>query len=104
MWGVPVIMCVSTIEVYFQFILIAAFLVDVGRVTFGRGVSKIKVFSFTMIWLNYLIKYCMVKMLVFVSFPNSTIRLRNSVYSSQTARTVYRQSLERLSYTLHTGH
>ena len=43
----------------------------------------------------------MVKMLVFVSFPNSTIRLSNSVYSSQTAKTVYRQSLERLSFLLH---
>ena len=43
----------------------------------------------------------MVKMLVFVSFPNSTIRLRNSVYSSQTAQTVYRQSLGRLYFTLH---
>ena len=40
----------------------------------------------------------MVKMLVFVSFPNSTIRLRNSVYSSQTAQTVFRQSLKRLYY------
>ena len=40
-------------------------------------------------------------MLVFVSFPNSTIRLRNSVYSSWTAWTVYRQSLERLYYMLH---
>ena len=40
----------------------------------------------------------MVKILVFVSFPNSTIRLSNSVYSSQTAWTVYRQSLERQSY------
>ena len=100
-WGVPIIMCVSTIEVYFWFILIAAFIVDVGRVTFGRGVSKIRVFSFTMIWLNYLIKYCMIKMLVFVSFPNSTIRLKNLVYLSQTAWTVYRQSLERLYFTLH---
>ena len=43
----------------------------------------------------------MVKMLVFVSFPNSTIRLSNSVYSSQTAQTVYRQSLERLYSMLH---
>ena len=41
-------MC-QKIEVYFQFILIAAFIVDVGRVTFDKGVSKIKVFSFTMI-------------------------------------------------------
>ena len=44
MWGVPIIRCASTIEVYFWFILIAAFIVDVGRVTFGRGVSKIRVF------------------------------------------------------------
>ena len=72
-----------------------------GRVPFGRGVSKIKVFLFTMIWLNYLIKYCMVKMLVFVSFPNSTIRLRNLVYSSQTAWAVFRQSLKSLYYMLH---
>ena len=43
----------------------------------------------------------MVKMLVFVSFPNSTIRLRNSVFSLQTAQTVYRQSLECLYYMLH---
>ena len=43
----------------------------------------------------------MVKMLVFVSFLNSTVRLKNLVYSSQTARTVYRQSLECLYYTLH---
>ena len=42
-------MC-QKIEVYFQFIPIAAFIVDVGRVTYDRGVSKIKViFSFTMI-------------------------------------------------------
>ena len=40
-------------------------------------------------------------MLVFVSFPNSTIRLRNSVYSSQTAQTAYKQSLECLYYPLH---
>ena len=43
----------------------------------------------------------MVKMLFFVSFPNSTIRLSNSVYSSQTAQTVYRQSFERIYYMLH---
>ena len=42
----------------------------------------------------------MVKMLVFVSFPNSTIRLRNLVYLSQTAWTVYRQSLECLYFML----
>ena len=80
-WGVPLIMCVSKIDVYFWFILITAFIVDVGRVTFSRGVSKIRVFSFTMTWLIYLLKYYMVKILVFVSFPNSTIRLSNSVYS-----------------------
>ena len=45
MWGgVLIIMCVSTIEVYFWFILIAAFLVDVGRVTFGRGCPKLRFF------------------------------------------------------------
>ena len=50
MWGGSTNnVCVSKIEVYFQFILIAAFIVDVGRVTFSRGVSKIRVFSFTMI-------------------------------------------------------
>ena len=43
----------------------------------------------------------MVKMLVFVSFPNSTIRLRNLVYLSQTAQTVHRQSSECLYFTLH---
>ena len=43
----------------------------------------------------------MVKMLVFVSFTNSTIRLRNLVYSSQTAWTDFRQSLKRLYFTLH---
>ena len=37
------------IDVYFWFILIAAFIVDVGRVIFSRGVYKIKVFSLTMI-------------------------------------------------------
>ena len=37
------------IDVYFWFILNAAFIVDVGRVTFSRGVFKIKVFPFTMI-------------------------------------------------------
>ena len=47
--GVPLIMCVSKIDVYFWFILIAAFIVDVGRVIFSRGVYKIRVFSFTMI-------------------------------------------------------
>ena len=44
MWGVLIIRCVSTIEVYFQFILIAAFIVDMGRVTFGRGCPKLRIF------------------------------------------------------------
>ena len=30
--------------VYFWFILVAAFIVDVGRVMFGRGCTKLKVF------------------------------------------------------------
>ena len=41
--------CHIYFHVYFQFILVAAFIVDVGRVMFGRGVYKIKGFSFTMI-------------------------------------------------------
>ena len=49
------------------------------RVIFGgRGVYKIGVFSYTTLWLNYLINCCIVKSLGFVSFPNSTIRLSNS--------------------------
>ena len=35
--------------VYFRFILVAAFILDVGRVMFERGVYKIKGFSCTMI-------------------------------------------------------
>ena len=42
-------MCHRYLHVYFQFILVAAFIVDVGRVIFSRGVYKIKGFSFTMI-------------------------------------------------------
>ena len=38
-------MCLK-IEVYFQFILIAAFIVDVGRVTFGRGCPKLRFFVY----------------------------------------------------------
>ena len=41
--------CYIFFHVYFQFILVAAFILDVGRVMFGRGVYKIKGFSCTMI-------------------------------------------------------
>ena len=59
-------------------LFVAAFILDVGREIFGRGVYKIMAFSYTTFWLNYLINCCVVKLLVFVSFPNSTIRLSNS--------------------------
>ena len=92
--GGVTIMCVSKIDVYFQFILIAAFIVDVGRVIFSRGVYKIRVFPFTMIWLIYLIKYCMVKILVFVSFPNGTIRLSLFITDcTDSLQTVFRQTV-----------
>ena len=70
--------CHIYFHVYFQFILVVAFILDVGRVIFGREVYKIKGFLCTMVWLIYLIKCCMVKLLDFISFPNSTIRLSNS--------------------------
>ena len=47
--------------VHFQFILVAAFIVDMGRVMFSRGVYKIKGFSFTMILLIHLMKCCIIK-------------------------------------------
>ena len=40
-------MCHIYFHVYFQFIFVAAFILDVGRVTFGRGVYKIKGFLCT---------------------------------------------------------
>ena len=69
---------------YFRFIdylvkiFVAAFILDAGREIFGRGVYKIGAFSYTTFWLNFLINCCIVKSLVFVPFPNSTIRLSNS--------------------------
>ena len=74
-------------------IFVAAFILDVGRVIFGRGVYKIGDFSYTTFWLNYLINCCEVKQLVFVSFPNSTIRLCDSNLIVLTIHRDYRDSL-----------
>ena len=37
-------MCHIYFHVYFWFILVAAFILDVGRVMFGRGCTKLKAF------------------------------------------------------------
>ena len=41
--------CHIYFHVYFQFILVVAFILDVGRVIFGREVYKIKGFLCTMV-------------------------------------------------------
>ena len=65
---------------------------------------KIGAFSYTTLWLNYLINCCIIKSLGFVSFPNSTIRLSNSdltVYNhSQRLSRLSRQSIDTIIVTI----
>ena len=78
-------------------IFVAAFILDVGRVIFGRGVYKIGFFFMYNILIVYLINCCIVKQLGFVSFSGSTIRLSNS---DLCVLTIYRDCRDSLYVTL----
>ena len=56
-------------------IFVLAFIVDVGRVIFGRGSTNSECFDVQLFQCIYLINCCIIKYFVVVSFPIGTFKL-----------------------------